>query len=46
MIRADFCGLLEEATEDAEGLPTVGFLGTLAVLSMAFVIARRRNEDL
>ena len=44
------CDLLEEAAveavEDSEGLPTVGFLGTLAVLSMAFVITRGRNEDL
>lgn len=44
------CDLLEEAAieavEDGEGLPSVGLFGTLAVLSMAFVIARGRNEDL
>ena len=44
------CDLLEEAAveavEDGEGLPSVGLFGTLAVLGVALVFAKGRNEDL
>ena len=43
------CDLLEEAVveaaEDSDGLPTVGFLGTLAILSAAFVLVSRKELE-
>ena len=43
------CDLLEEAAieaaEDSDGLPSVGFLATLAVLSVAFILVSRKELE-